>query len=110
MASLFPTKVTQEQFNNTAWEACDTFSQVVAPSEYKNHILAFLFIKYLNDKWKERNNQFNGVRVDFAKTEIDSHLSLLVGRKENKLCNQKQEKIIGYFNKLESNCNYEYTQ
>lgn len=47
-------KVTQDQINNTAWEACDTFRGVVDPSEYKNYILVFLFIKYLSDKWKER--------------------------------------------------------
>jgi type I restriction enzyme M protein len=48
------TKITQDQINSTAWEACDTFRGVVDPSEYKNYILVFLFIKYLSDKWKER--------------------------------------------------------
>ncbi|MGB0431341.1 MAG: type I restriction-modification system subunit M [Bacteroidia bacterium] len=47
-------KITQDQINSTAWEACDTFRGVVDPSEYKNYILVFLFVKYLSDKWKER--------------------------------------------------------
>lgn len=57
-------KIDQEQINSTAWEACDTFRGVVDPSEYKNYILVFLFVKYLSDKWKERleelEKEYNG--------------------------------------------------
>ncbi|HBH17900.1 MAG TPA: type I restriction-modification system subunit M, partial [Cyanobacteria bacterium UBA9579] len=35
-------------------KACDTFRGVVDPSEYKNYILVFLFLKYLSDSWKEK--------------------------------------------------------
>lgn len=45
---------TQYQINRTAWAACDTFRGVVDPSEYKNYILVFLFIKYISDLRKER--------------------------------------------------------
>ena len=48
------TQVTQDQINSVAWKACDTFRGVVDPSEYKNYILTFLFIKYLSDVWKDR--------------------------------------------------------
>ncbi|MCK9404411.1 MAG: type I restriction-modification system subunit M [Chitinophagaceae bacterium] len=50
-------KVTQEQINAVAWKACDTFRGVVDPSEYKNYILTFLFIKYLSDVWKDKFDQ-----------------------------------------------------
>lgn len=46
-------KVTQAEINAIVWKACDTFRSVVDPSEYKNYILVFLFIKYLSDVWKE---------------------------------------------------------
>ncbi|MFW6096006.1 MAG: type I restriction-modification system subunit M, partial [Bacteroidota bacterium] len=47
-------KVTQQQINAVAWQACDTFRGVVDPSEYKNYILVFLFLKYMSDVWKDK--------------------------------------------------------
>ncbi|MGF1670059.1 MAG: type I restriction-modification system subunit M N-terminal domain-containing protein, partial [Balneolaceae bacterium] len=47
-------QVSQQKINTTAWNACDTFRGVVDPSEYKNYILVFLFIKYISDLRKER--------------------------------------------------------
>ena len=52
MATLEETR--QEKINSTVWKACDTFRGVVDPSEYKNYILVFLFLKYLSDSWKEK--------------------------------------------------------
>ncbi|MCB9813737.1 MAG: type I restriction-modification system subunit M [Pseudomonadales bacterium] len=46
--------ITQEEINSIVWKACDTFRGVVDPSEYKNYILVFLFIKYLSDVWKDK--------------------------------------------------------
>lgn len=51
-------KVTQDEINALAWKACDTFRGVVDPSEYKNYILVFLFIKYISDVWKDRYEQY----------------------------------------------------
>jgi type I restriction enzyme M protein len=48
------TSVTQDEINSIVWKACDTFRGVVDPSEYKNYILVFLFIKYLSDVWKDK--------------------------------------------------------
>lgn len=49
-----PTKsITQDEVNSIAWKACDTFRGVVDPSEYKNYILVFLFLKYISDTWKD---------------------------------------------------------
>ncbi|EKE02602.1 MAG: hypothetical protein ACD_20C00357G0025 [uncultured bacterium] len=47
-------EIRQEKINSTIWKACDTFRGVVDPSEYKNYILVFLFLKYLSDSWKEK--------------------------------------------------------
>jgi len=46
-------KLTQDDINRVLWKACDTFRGVVDPSEYKNFILVFLFLKYLSDVWKD---------------------------------------------------------
>lgn len=43
----------QNQINETAWKACDTFRGVVDASDYKNYILVMLFLKYMSDVWKE---------------------------------------------------------
>ncbi len=48
----------QKQINEVAWKACDTFRGVVDPSEYKNYILTFLFLKYLTDLWKDKRDQY----------------------------------------------------
>jgi type I restriction enzyme M protein len=52
-------KIRQEQVNSIAWKACDTFRGVVDPSEYKNYILVFLFLKYLSDVWKDKKDLYN---------------------------------------------------
>lgn len=49
--------VTQDEINSIVWKACDTFRGVVDPSEYKNYILVFLFIKYLSDVWKDKYDE-----------------------------------------------------
>lgn len=48
--------ISQAEINNTVWKACDTFRGVIDPSQYKDYILTFLFVKYLSDLWKDRYN------------------------------------------------------
>ncbi|MBX3277908.1 MAG: type I restriction-modification system subunit M [Acidobacteria bacterium] len=55
---LLPPEVNQDEINAVVWKACDTFRGVVDPSEYKNYILVFLFLKYLSDVWKDRREQY----------------------------------------------------
>lgn len=55
--SLFPPPIDQTEINNVLWKACDTFRGVVDPSEYKNFILVFLFLKYLSDVWQDKLEQ-----------------------------------------------------
>lgn len=51
-------KPTQDEINSALWAACDTFRGVVDPSEYKNYILVFMFLKYLSDVWKDKYEQY----------------------------------------------------
>ena len=51
-------KPSQPEINAMLWAACDTFRGVVDPSEYKNYILAFLFLKYLSDVWKDHYDEY----------------------------------------------------
>jgi len=56
--SLLQNEINQSEINAVAWKACDTFRGVVDPSEYKNYILVFLFLKYLSDVWKDKIEQY----------------------------------------------------
>lgn len=47
------TKIKQDEINSILWAACDTFRGVIDPSEYKNYILVFLFLKYISDIWRD---------------------------------------------------------
>ena len=48
----------QTEINAVVWRACDTFRGVVDPSEYKNYILVFLFLKYLSDVWEDKKDKY----------------------------------------------------
>lgn len=60
-------KVNQEKINAIAWKACDTFRGVVDPAEYKNYILVFLFLKYLSDVWKDKEEDY---RIKYNNDEM----------------------------------------
>lgn len=40
-----------EDIKNAVWSACDTFRGVIDAEQYKNYILALLFLKYISDVW-----------------------------------------------------------
>jgi len=46
-------KLTQQEVNQTAWAACDTFRGVVDAGQYKDYILVMLFLKYISDLWND---------------------------------------------------------
>ncbi|UNK78058.1 type I restriction-modification system subunit M [Sphingopyxis granuli] len=46
-------QLTQQQVNQTAWAACDTFRGVVDAGQYKDYILVMLFLKYISDLWND---------------------------------------------------------
>lgn len=47
----------QNQINNAAWAACDTFRGVVDAANYKDYILVMLFFKYISDVWKAHEKE-----------------------------------------------------
>ena len=57
-------QLTQQQVNQAAWAACDTFRGAVDPAQYKDYILVMLFLKYISDLWKDHlqtyRKQFGG--------------------------------------------------
>lgn len=51
-------KITQSEMNDVAWKACDSFRKVLPSAVYKDYILAFLFLKYLSDVWKDKKEGY----------------------------------------------------
>ena len=45
--------IKQQDVNNAAWAACDTFRGVMDAAGYKDYILVMLFLKYISDVWKD---------------------------------------------------------
>src|SRR5690606_22721248 len=50
---LMTDQITQQQINQTAWAACDTFRGAVDAGQYKDYILVMLFLKYISDLWND---------------------------------------------------------
>ncbi len=50
--------ISQQEINDIAWRACDTFRGTLDPAQYKDYILVMLFIKYMSDLWKDRRAQY----------------------------------------------------
>ncbi|HXB40682.1 MAG TPA: type I restriction-modification system subunit M [Bacteroidia bacterium] len=53
------TKITQDEINAYVWRACDTFRGTIDPSQYKDYILVFLFLKYLSDIIKDKREEYD---------------------------------------------------
>ncbi len=51
-----PTK--QQDINNAAWAACDTFRGVMDATQYKDYILVMLFLKYISDVWQDTFEEY----------------------------------------------------
>jgi type I restriction enzyme M protein len=56
-------QLTQQQINQAAWAACDTFRGAVDPAQYKDYVLVMLFLKYISDLW---NDHLATYRKQFA--------------------------------------------
>ena len=50
--------INQDEINNVAWRACDTFRGSIDPDQYKNYILVMLFLKYLSDVWADKRAEY----------------------------------------------------
>lgn len=60
-------KLTQQEINQTAWAACDTFRGVVDAGQYKDYILVMLFLKYISDLW---NDHFETYKRQFGGDDV----------------------------------------
>lgn len=60
-------KLTQQEINQAAWAACDTFRGAVDPAQYKDYILVMLFLKYISDLW---NDHFETYKKQFGGDDV----------------------------------------
>lgn len=51
-------QIDQDQINQVAWNACDTFRGTIDPAQYKDYILVTLFLKYLSDVWADKKAEY----------------------------------------------------
>lgn len=51
--------LTQATINQTVWKACDTFRGTIDAAQYKDYILTTLFIKYISDVHKEKQQEYH---------------------------------------------------
>lgn len=62
-------ETTQAEITGVLLRACDAFRGVINPSEYRNYILALLFLKYISDICKDHYEQHsNQLKTDEAVT------------------------------------------
>lgn len=63
-----------EDVRNVVWSACDTFRGTVEAGQYKEYVLAFLFLKYISDLWNahaaEHRRQLGAKEADPATIEL----------------------------------------
>ncbi len=50
--------INQDEINDVAWKACDTFRGSIDPAQYKDYILVMLFVKYLSDVWRDKCEEY----------------------------------------------------
>lgn len=48
----------QKTINDIVWRACDTFRGTIDASNYKDYILVMLFVKYLSDLHREKQDEY----------------------------------------------------
>lgn len=120
-------QITQQQVNQAAWAACDSFRGAVDPAQYKDYILAMLFVKYISDLWNDHvetyRKQFGGddarirrrlERERFILPEGTSFYDLYEARNEanigelinvalEKIEDQNRSKLEGVFRNIDFN-------
>lgn len=46
--------MTLKEIREIVWRACDSLRKIIDPSQYKDYVLTFLFLKYISDVWKDK--------------------------------------------------------
>ena len=92
-------QTTQQQVNQTAWAACDTFRGVVDAGQYKDYILVMLFLKYISDLWDDHvekyRAQYREDAVRIRRRLERERFILPEGASFNDLYRQRNEANIG---------------
>jgi type I restriction enzyme M protein len=92
-------KLTQQEVNQTAWSACDTFRGVVDAGQYKDYILVMLFLKYISDHWNDHfltyKKQFGGDAVRIRRRMERERFYLPEGASFYDLYEKRNEANIG---------------
>ena len=92
-------QVTQQQINQTAWAACDTFRGAVDAGQYKDYILVMLFLKYISDLWNDHvetyRKQFGGDEARIRRRLERERFILPEGASFYDLYAQRNEPNIG---------------
>lgn len=92
-------KITQQEVNQTAWAACDTFRGVVDAGQYKDYILVMLFLKYISDLWNDHfatyKKQFGGDDVRIRRRMERERFVLPKGASFYDLYEKRNEANIG---------------
>ena len=74
-----------EDIRNAVWAACDTFRGAVDADQYKNYVLAFLFLKYMSDVWKSHAVQHRERLKDTPPETRELRVNRLMERERFKL-------------------------
>lgn len=120
-------QLTQQQVNNAAWAACDTFRGAVDPAQYKDYILVMLFLKYISDLWNDHvetyRQQFGGdeARIrrrlererfilpegasfyDLYEARNEANIGELINMALEKIEDQNRTKLEGVFRNIDFN-------
>lgn len=92
-------KLTQQEINQAAWAACDTFRGAVDAGQYKDYILVTLFHKYVSDLWNDHfesyKKQFGGDDVRIRRRMERERFYLPDGASFYDLYEQRNEANIG---------------
>lgn len=51
-------QISQDAINRALWGACDTFRGTISADNYKDLILAMLFLKYVSDIWQDSYDKY----------------------------------------------------
>ena len=120
-------QLTQQQVNQAAWAACDTFRGAVDPAQYKDYILVMLFLKFISDLWNDHlqtyRKQFGGdeTRIrrrlererfilpegasfyDLHEARTEANIGELINIALEKIEDQNRAKLEGVFRNIDFN-------